>query len=254
MQIETKKVIAREFLILLSMVLICAIVFIISLFYNHSLSTKNKKIRKEISEKEVLADSLAKPFVQKRGFMTNPAFDEKLILKLSDKCVLNYDFAPIDSIPSSEYLTKTQEILITGLYNTVKRLKLYSKSITEFKTKYSNVNSINFLYNGVYKYGLFCKSRREFFNKFYPQFIKQVDYMMTISSVDSLNFNKSIRLQSEVAILKNQEKINLEKNLSSKDLNSLLTKTSIIIFTIFFLARYLYYSIRWSVKILSQKK
>jgi hypothetical protein len=56
---------------------------------------------------------------------------------------------------------------ITKLYNTVKEQGLYTKSLDEFKAKYSNPESISNLYNVVNKTQLYTKTKDDFVKQYF---------------------------------------------------------------------------------------
>lgn len=248
MRVQIKKIIAREFLILILVCAIAVITFLGTYIYNSFSKYKIDTATKTINDKTYLSDSLSKPFKQKSEFLSKlSAKQNKDPLGILGGCKLDIDF---DSAADKKYPSKKQDIRILELYNAVHDAKLYTKSLDEFKQKYSTIDKIDFLYNTIYQADLYCKSKIEFYKTFFPELAQKIIDANTITLSDSLNFQKSISLQDEIKIITNDKYEYGKKILSPDEQITFSLKVFFISVIIFFGVRYLYYSIRWSVRTL----
>lgn len=93
----------------------------------------------------------------------------------SKKQLLNYGYSE-DRVRAGIYngtlIPLNQSLVLNDskmkLWSVLSELDLYAKSYEEFRNKYSSADSIDFLYNGLMDDKLYSKSKKEFFNEFFP--------------------------------------------------------------------------------------
>lgn len=252
MRVPIKKTIAREFLILISTCAIAGITFLGIYAYNSFFRYKIDAATKTINDKSFLVDSLSKLFKQKGEFLSMSKQDSDP-LGILKGCILDINLSPFESAVDKDYSSKKQDIMILELYNAVHDAELYTKSLDDFKKKYSTTDKIDFLYTTINQAGLYCKSKIEFYKKFYPGLAQKIIDENIITSVDSLNFQKSISIQDEIKTITNYKHQYNKKILSSEEQITFSLKVFYISIIMLFGVRHLYYSIRWSIKTLKQK-
>lgn len=214
MQLQTKKIIAREFLILTLTALIGFVGFLGTYSNNYFKKTKIDKLEENIVEKNRMSDSLSKSYnikVGKQNRFFNKYFDkvnrEDTEFNTSDKLWKRLsDLAQKDSI---KYKWKN----------------VWNKELISFlkETGFSDGDNFN-------------------------SFI----VTNTITTSDFENYNHSAKLNQEIKELKSEKDTIRSKILSINQQIAFGFKCFIVASIILFGARYLFYAVRWSIRTLKQ--
>jgi hypothetical protein len=212
MKIETKKVIAREFLLFVLAVGLGILTYLSTFLYNYYQMNDSNKIKFEISRKQIIADSLMNPLLKKREkhawfYRKN---NEKVDLSRAE---YNSPEKLWDILDNYE-----EDNLIIYKYQ-----NKWSKELKELLREIGFENAQELIE--------FIKANR-------------------ISNTEKKNFEKGKKIELEI----NELGDNLIKR-KSKILNSTRQLeiglfAFCIAFSLLFAARYIYYSIIWSIEVL----
>ena len=216
MKLTTKKIIAREFLTLTLVLTLGLVSFLCTYPYNAFKRNQAENKSSEISEKTKLADSLCISYKSKLD-KQNWFFE-----KFSNHFDLTGDtiFNTRDKIwKRLDYLAEKDSIKY-------KWEKVWDKDIVEFNKEIGFSNPVAF-------HSFIDKNR--------------------ITKLDSSNYDSSVAINSEIALLSKDKKDNESEILSYNEQTEFGLKALIICFIILFGFRYLFYSLRWSLKTLKQK-
>jgi hypothetical protein len=239
MKVQTKKVIAKEFLYLLLVIALGLVCFLSTYLYNLYLNNQDGNLDKIIVQKEKLADSLKNllnvkndPFKKYGGYEIIP----------TKKISIN-QFAEKIKEKYPEYFKIDDRILVEKV---IAKYPVYlaSVDITGLKGISDSVDGLPILKKK--------KSSRENWDNYME---------IKLSSNDSLGFpppfktwKQSEKIKSEL-IKANFEKLQIEtKVLSFKDQVALGCKALIFFFIMLFGVRYLYYAAKWSIITLKQNE
>ena len=322
MKLRTKKILAREFLMLLSVLLIGLITFLGTYVYNYFVHAQTVKLEKTITKNFSLADSLSK------AYNTKPKVDENLPLTAYKNDPIGILGLPIFvetgyaklkvlySAVSKKYDIGSFEAFKQKLQDPGKRQLFYDAvskdydlgSLTDFNKKISanlqigNLNEedrrrldgivLQMTHKGAsqeeiqsvvddfkWKYTepqLIKLSLKDFAQKVkakYPEYKNVADTVLAKAIVekypiytpildisysvpnqtDSLNYRESLILHDDINKLENQFTHYSNRILSNDDQLQLTLFAILISFILLFCIRYLFYSIKWSVKTLRQK-
>jgi hypothetical protein len=215
MKLTTKKFIAREFLIMTLVLILGLISFLCTYQYNALKRNKVKNNKNEISKKTKQADSLSISYKSK---LHNRSW---FFQKFS-----NYYDLTDDTINTSEKIWIRLDYL--ALKDSIKYNwgKVWDKDIVAFNKEIGFSNPDSF-------HSFIDKNR--------------------ISKIDSSNYYSSLALNSEIALLSKSKNDNENKILTYNEQTEFGLNALIIYFIVFFGIRYLFYSIKWSLKTLKQK-
>ncbi len=215
MKLEIKKIIAREFLILTLVLIFGLIIFLCVYPYNAFLQSQIEKRTTQIFEKRKLADSLS------RNYKT----------KLNNQTWFFAKFQNYYDLTADKTFDERDEIW---------------KKFDNWALK----DSIN--YRWEHRWGreniTFLKSIGFSNSQSLQSFIER----NRISKVDSVNFNSSLVINSESAMLSKSKKVKESKVVSSNEQTAIAKKTLIFCFILFFGLRYFFYSLKWSLNVLKQ--
>jgi hypothetical protein len=216
MKLTTKKIIAREFLTLTLVLTIGLISFLCTYPYN---AFKRKQVENKsaiISEKTKLTDSLSISYKTKLD-KQNWFFE-----KFSN----HYDLS--DDTTFDE------------------RYEIWKKF-----DNWALKDSIN--YRWEHEWGGENTSFLKSIGFPNPKSLQSFIEKNRITKMDSSNFNSSLAINSEIALLSKSKNDNDSKILSYSEQIEFGLKALIICFIILFGFRYLFYSLKWSIKTLKQK-
>ena len=215
MKLTTKKIIAREFLIMILVLTIGLILFLCTYPYNayKRNQVENKSI--EISEKSKKVDTLSLSFKNKID-QQNWFFE-----KYSN----HWDISG-DKINTSEKLWKRLDFLALNDSIKYKWQNVWDKELLAFNKEIGFTNPDEF---------------KSFIDK------------NRITKIDSSNYDSSLAINSEIALLTKNKKDYESEILSYNEQTEFGLKALIICFIILFGFRYLFYSLKWSLKTLKQK-
>jgi hypothetical protein len=216
MKLTTKKILAREFLTLTLVITLGLISFLCTYPYNaiKRNQIENKSIK--ISEQTKLADSLSFSYKSKHN-KQNWFFE-----KLSNQ----YDLSDDTTFDERDEIWKRFNSWTLKDSINYKWEYIWSGEITTFfkSIGVQNSNSLqSFIENN------------------------------TITKTDSSNFNTSLAINAEIAMLSKSKKENKGKIFLYNEQKEFGLKAIYICFIVFFGIRYLFYSIKWSLKTLKQK-
>ncbi len=215
MNLKTKKIFAREFLLLIVAAAIVLVSFSCTYLYNSYQRTKSQKIATEITTHEFIADSLSKPFD------TKTKQHELLYQKFND----NKNVYPTDFISFEKHTWEPLNKL--ALQDSIKTK--YDKWDILFKNILSDVG-----FNTSEELQEFITRNR-------------------ITTGDSLNYQKAKDNRKEKILLESK-KSDFDSNICSfKNQVDVGTWAFGLSLLILFACRYLYYAIKWSVNTLRQK-
>ena len=215
MKLTTKKLIAREFLIMILVLTIGLISFLCTYPYNayKRNQVENKSI--EISEKSKKVDTLSLSFKNKID-QQNWFFE-----KYSN----HWDISG-DKINTSEKLWQRLDFLALNDSIKYKWQNVWDKELLAFNKEIGFTNPDEF---------------KSFIDK------------NRITKIDSSNYDSSLAINSEIALLTKNKKDYESEILSYNEQTEFGLKALIICFIILFGFRYLFYSLKWSLKTLKQK-
>ena len=215
MKLTTKKIIAREFLIMILVLTIGLILFLCTYPYNayKRNQVENKSI--EISEKSKKVDTLSLSFKNKID-QQNWFFE-----KYSN----HWDISG-DKINTSEKLWQRLDFLALNDSIKYKWQNVWDKELLAFNKEIGFTNPDEF---------------KSFIDK------------NRITKIDSSNYDSSLAINSEIALLTKNKKDYESEILSYNEQTEFGLKALIICFIILFGFRYLFYSLKWSLKTLKQK-
>jgi hypothetical protein len=216
MKLTTKKIIAREFLTLTLVLTLGLISFLCTYPYNAFKRNQVENKSTEISERTKLTDSLSISYKSKLD-KQNWFFE-----KFSN----HYDLTGDTTFNTRAKVWKMLDYLAIKDSIKYKWEKVWDKDIVEFNKE------IGF-------------SNPEVFHSFIDK--------NRLTKIDSLNYDSSLAINSEVALLSKFIKENESKILSYNEQTEFGIKALIICFIILFGFRYLFYSLKWSLKTLKQK-
>jgi hypothetical protein len=211
MNITLKKIIAREFLTLI-MVLVCVLITFLCIYpYNIIVQRQVEKTSAKILEKTKLADSLSSTYK----------------IKLDKQNWLFEKFRNYFDVDNSKYWDQRDELWERLDELAVKDSIKYvwvKEDITFFKSVgFSNSKSLQ----------AFIEKNR-------------------INKVDSLKFDSSLVINSEIVLLSKNKKVKEGKIISHNEQIEIAMKTLFFCLVVFFGIRYLFYSIKWSFNVLKQ--
>ena len=216
MKLTTKKIIAREFLTLTLVLTLGLISFLCTYPYNAFKRNQAENKSTEISKKTKLADSLSityKSKIDKQNWFF-------------EKFSKHYDLSGDTTIDSSNEIWKLYE-----------RFALIDGFKYRWEKKWTKENITFFSEIGFSNPETLCS----FINK------------NRITKLDSTNYDSSVVINSEIAILTKSKNDNDNKILTYNEQTEFGLKALIIYFIILFGFRYLFYSLNWSLKTLKQK-
>ncbi|WP_291122942.1 hypothetical protein [Flavobacterium sp. UBA6046] len=220
MKVQTKKVIAKEFLYLLLVIALGLVCFLSTYPYNFYLNNRDGNLGKIIVQKEKLADSLNK-------------IENNL-----------------QSIDAPKY----------KLWRALNSSRYYTKSYDDFEKQFSIIDRINKLYRALNQSGYYTKSSTEFINQYFSDvkndpFAEFGGHEIKDSLPPPPKYKKwkeSEKIKSEL-IKANFEKSQIEtKVLSFKDQVAIGCIALMLFFIMLFGVRYLYYTVKWSIITLKQ--
>ena len=209
-----KKIIAREFLIFLVMLILGIVVFLCIYPYNSYRENQIEKVNKSITEKELLADSLHKS-VNKKIENQEWFFD-----KVSNEFdIINTEYSELKSLwPILQRIAENDSTEYRWNHK-------WEKSLIQFH------KSIGF------------KNAQELEN-----FIEQ----NSINSKDSVQLGKSTEIRKEIAKLTKQKDRLKRKVFNDYEKEGFAIGIGVVLFGILFLLRYLIYAVKWSLRTLKE--
>jgi hypothetical protein len=214
MNLTTKKIIAREFLTLTLVLTIGLISFLCTYPYNTYKRYQVENKSTEISEKSKMIDTLSQSFKNKIN-------QRKWLF---DKYTKQWDSG--DEFNTPDKLWKRLDFLALN-------------------------DSIKFNWKNVWDKDLIAFNKEIGFSN--PDDFQSFIDKNRITKLDSLNFDSSLSINSKIALLTQNKKDYESKILSYNLQTEFGLKALIICFIILFGFRYLFYSLKWSLKILKQK-
>jgi hypothetical protein len=226
MDLQTKKIIAKEFLVFIITLLIGVVAFLSVYPYNSFRQHQLSDVNQEISIKQSLADSLN---------------------QISSQYILNEDGLPIFIYSHSQ-----QQYLLN---NTYQALKNNLSGLTTPQNKYDSLmqNDIDYRQR-AYKALL---ENVKGFKLSYAVFVRVLSVDSLKSENEPLNYeqlrNESTKLKTEIGRLKYNEYPRISSQILSFN-NQLHFTLIIFLISVFilFILRYIYYGIKWSMKIIKQ--
>ncbi len=114
MNIKTKKIIAREFLVFLICIGISIVTFLAIYPYNYFMRNKIDSFKKDISEKKILSDSLSKSYMLKYDtqFWFTGEFNKKFNMSNTKLWESLYEIAKGDSVKYKWENTWDNELIL----------------------------------------------------------------------------------------------------------------------------------------------
>ncbi len=215
MRLETKKIIAREFIMLVATVALAIVAFLGTYIYNFYQHNQVDKLNKRILDRTVIADSLAK------------SYNSKLA---NQKWFYDKNNEKVD-LSDAEY---------NSPYKLWKRL--YDLSVKDsIKAKFENVWTVE------------IKNLLRELNLESPEKLKTFIDNSRITQTDSSDFSKANIIYSELISIKSTKENQIDKVLDINKQLRFGLWTLIIGLICLFGIRYLYHAIKWSLKTLKQK-
>lgn len=214
MNFKTKKIIAKEFLLLVTTIILSLLVYSFTYLYNYLQKNKVKSLEGNIIKQQQIADSLIIKYDQKT------ANQEWLHTKLINEYNVGTD---------PNYSTK-------GMWSALIRIAENDSITIRWQTKWEN--------------GINSFFRKQGFNN--AEDLKIFILANKISEKDIENKKKGDVVRTQIIHLENEKNKISRAMLSSYKQLQIGLWTSICLFIVLFLFRYLYYSIKWSFKTLNQ--
>lgn len=228
MKLKVKKIIAREFLILIVIATISFITFISVYAYNHYYQNKIDNLTNKISAKKILQDSL--------GNSTKAKKEKQLWF--ANEYYKSYDF----DTPKRKLDFYTESGL--PIFGESQNLKMFDRLI--------EVNKKDSLLTMFTRNNIFDEFGKHF-NFKTPGEFKNFVTENTITSSDLEKLKQSNIIANEIRPLELEKDSAQEKLVSSKNHKHLVIMTFLYSFIILFLFRYSFYGIKWSINTLKQK-
>lgn len=222
---KTKKIIAREFLFLLGAILL----FIVMIFIWKILNNKNIDKEKNLKQK---IENISQNLFQNEYYYNNEIYLESELYKKYGKSLES-------KIKEHGYIKRTEvDVLLDDFFGKYTNEKLSSFKRNKIKLTY-NENFDSLIKN------LYSENLNETIKTEKIQLIKKVYGLET----DSKTINE---FHSKITYLKN--KLNkVESSFFNLEMNSnKIFELGIILFSIFFILRYLFYGTKWSIKKLKE--
>lgn len=212
---KVKKIIAREFLILLALIILTSIIFLCVFPYNSFQKSNIDKIDNSLIEKEKLTENLNKTVNQK--IENQEWFFEKLSNEFD---IANSENSKLKTLwPILQKIAENDSI--EHRWN-----NKWEKSLKDFHKRIGFKNATDL-----------------------EAFIKR----NSISLNDSIQLKKSDKIRKEITELKNRRTEFKGKILNENAKFKLAGGIGVILFGILFLLRYLIYAVNWSVGTLKEK-
>ena len=213
MNIKNKKIIAREFLILIAVTTVGLLSFLCTYFYNWNKSSQVKKADEKIVYQTHLADSLSKSFKDKT---------------IDGKDYISRVFFALNHI-SDEY----------GIPNH------FTYSEPDFRQKI--LTDKNFR-DSIYRT---FQNKVEGFTITQPQFDSSIDKQLTADDISKQKQSQEI-LQS-LKVIRNEKEKTSSSILTYNEQVVFGLKVLILTAFLFFVLRFVFYAINWSIKTIKQK-
>ena len=213
MKHNTKKIIAREFLILTLVLILALLCFFGTYLYNYYRESQSDKLKKIITEKTKLVDSLSHSYNLKNK--TQNLFYDKFKAKFTD--------AKEDS-----------------------KEKVWNR-LNDLAVK----DSIKFKWEHSWEKEVVAFNREQGFNT--PEEFKEFIEANRINTSEIENYTKSINLNQEISTLNSEKNEAENKVLLFSEQIDFAIKSLLLFAVIFFGLRFLFYGIKWSIKTLKQK-
>lgn len=221
MDLKTKKIISKEILILLSSVGISLICFFGIYGYNFYKVVRSNYLFNDINTK------------QKQSALLSSTFDYKQRKHIWYFNVLSELFENVGS---------------TKEFDTEEKLWNYS-------LKYQNIDTIKRKWNEM-ENGPMGHEYMNYYIKMTgfnsPQSVKKFIDENSISNKDSTDYNKALVIQKEIDELANERNLVVDSKLSFKEQKKFGYISFVVLISIFFGIRYLYYLIKWCTKTLKE--
>lgn len=212
MNLYAKKIIAKEFLILVASFLISFFAFASIYLYNYYLQSKYNMVSDQITAKEKLSDSLNRVYYEKPN----------------NQYWFSYLFLQEFEVPNQ---TNTDDVW--------KRLEYLSKNDSiKIKWKSWDKKLISFI------------QQRGFET---PEKFKDFIDSNTITSNDIKIHETVLSLRDEIKSLKKNQRDVATKKFSSQEQFRFGLIAFFILFICFFVCRYIFYGLQWSLRVLKQK-
>lgn len=211
MKLKTKKIIAREFILLNIALALGFISFLCIYPYNYYRSSQADNLDMTIKEKNKIKDSLS--YQYKCKSQKKDWFFEKFTEKFGSD------------------LYKNEELWNRILYLAEK-------------------DSIK------YKWNIWAKELVDFNKELgfdTPQKFKEFIDANRLTKKDSTNYTESLKINQDIGTLKERKKEIEIIKLSFKEQVRFGVTSTIVLLIILFAVRYLFYAVRWSIKVLKQK-
>jgi hypothetical protein len=215
MRLTTKKILAREFLILIFLTLFSIICGLLTFPYNTFRKLQIYSINKEIYSQKGKMDSLS------------TSYNKKLI---NQKNFYNESFEAL----SAEYQLDSSE----ATWNDLTKSYIADSIIYFYENKWDK-KVVKFLQSKGFNNG-------ETFKKFVGENI--------FSKNDSINYSRSKKIEMKILELKNQSNIYNNKILSFKEQLNISFLIFMILFSIAFPIRFLILGIKWSIETIKLKE
>jgi hypothetical protein len=279
MKIHVKKIMAREFLLLISVGVLGLLTFLCIYPYNSYQQHQVYRLSEKIIEKKKLSDSLVYLFNKKTEKQT------WLFNKHREYCTNYILWRTLDSLyPESGILpqTNTYEDFISkyttnkdqiAMWNILHSKRLYTKSYSAFNEQFfakgqdiftSDFLTTNTLWMHLDKLSLQDSIRFKFVDSWTETLkskLKGIGFNSAeelsnfiiqnrISPIDSSNCEKAKSIHKDISELENELKNHEQQLVSGSQQTDFGIKSLILFGIIFFAFRYLYYSIKWSINIL----
>lgn len=211
---KTKKIIAREFLILLVLIIVTSLIFVGIIPYNLYQENRIEKINNSLIEKEELNDSLNRSVSDK--IKNQEWFFGKVSMEFD---ITNTEYGELKTLwPLLQGMAENDSIEY--------RWNRWEKDLIAFHKSIGFTNA---------------KELESFIEK------------NSISFIDSIQLKKSDSMRMEITDLISQRNQSKSKVLNKNDKIDFVSRMGIILFGILFILRYIIYAAKWSLKTLIEK-
>lgn len=275
MKLKTKKIIAREFLIILLLVLIGIVVYLSLGTYNLYQNSYSKSLSRAIQSKSALKNELSNEFLKKLGnqkwFYKNineESGSHQLWSELTklELYTLNYD----EFVSQYASLNNQRE-----LWARLSEMELYTKTFSVFLEQYFPQEELYFTDFKRSEYlweklnTLLASDSIE--DKFYNEWnhstrnklktigldnpLKLIEFIETnsLNGTDLINIVKSDSLEREIKATSYSKRSTGKRKISKNRKNDITYNVIIIGIMLLFMIRYIFYSVKWSLRILKEK-
>lgn len=211
MKLKSKKIIAREFILLILLLALGVISFLCIYPYNYYRNSQSHDLEKTIAQKNKITERLS--YQYKTKFAKRDWYFEKFTVKFGS-----------DSYKNDELWNR---LLFLAKNDSIRhKWNIWDNEFSNFNIELG-------------------------FDT--PQKLKEFIDRVRLNKIDSTNYTEALKIKQDILKLREREKEVEMKKFSSEEQFIFGMTSTIILLIMLFPARYLFYGVRWSIKVLKEK-